>query len=149
MKPEHAVTLILIAIGLTWSYTTLSHKCQPEQAHPHYYYTVGHEVKAYLGGQGVEIKAYQEAVGVKPDGKFGYDTCTATNFYNAQRKDGVRQMSLEHFGYPCSEPKYSKRFLAQHQLERDLCAGCGVWFFKQDLDDYDRCYDCAKGDDEC
>ena len=63
---------------------------QYAQPQPHYYYTVGHKVKAYVGGKQVEIKDYQEQVGVKPDGKFGYDTCTATNFYNAQRKMGLK-----------------------------------------------------------
>jgi hypothetical protein len=55
----------------------------------YYYYTVGHKVKCYIDGTEVDLEEYQEAVGVKPDSKFGYDTCMATSFYNAQKAMGL------------------------------------------------------------
>ena len=56
---------------------------------PYYYYEVGHEVKCYLDGEQVSIKDYQKAVCVEADGKAGWETCTATTFFNAQRQIGL------------------------------------------------------------
>lgn len=59
-------------------------EAQGEGSPVKYRYTVSDKARGYVWG--VETKTfedYQRAVGTKPDGKAGYDTCTATNFYNA------------------------------------------------------------------
>jgi hypothetical protein len=71
----------------------LCHECSPSRqgteadtgTDASYYYIVSDKARGYIDG--VETKTfedYQEAVGTKPDGKAGINTCTATNFYNAQ-----------------------------------------------------------------
>ncbi len=52
-----------------------------------YSYTVSDKARGYISGVETKtFKDYQKAVGVKQDGKAGFDTCTATNFYNAQER---------------------------------------------------------------
>ena len=40
------------------------------------------------------------------------------------------------------------RFDDEKELDRKDCAGCGYWYFLEDLNDHDLCYDCSQLGDE-
>lgn len=56
----------------------------------YYHYTVGRDIAGYVDGQETRtFKLYQRALCVTEDGKPGWDTATATMFFNAQRDMGL------------------------------------------------------------